>query len=136
MFANNWIRYKNKKKIRNILNEKNEYSHKWFLTKERRTYGHDLWQKLHRNECIPVWYEFIPERNEFVPNRNEIIPDRYWNLGSWIVLKNKTFYVGKGSGSIIFNFQATATVERNKGELCLLKVLCGMNSFQSGMNSF
>ena len=50
--------------------------------------------------------------------------------------KNKTFYVGKGSGSIIFNFQAAAAVERKKGELCLLKVLCGMNSFRSGMNSF
>ena len=95
-----------------------------------------LWEMLNRNECIPVRYEFIPERNEFIPNRNEIIPDRYWNLGSWIVSKNKTFYVGKGSGSIIFNFQAAAAVERKKGELCLLKVLCGMNSFQSGMNSF
>ena len=98
--------------------------------------GQPLWEKLHRNECIPVRYEFIPERNEFIPNRNEIIPDRYWNWGSWIVSKNKTFYVGKGSGSIIFNFQAAAAVERKKGELCLLKVLCGMNSFQSGMNSF
>ena len=95
-----------------------------------------LWEMLNRNECIPVRYEFIPERNEFIPNRNEIIPDRYWNWGSWIVSKNKTFYVGKGSGSIIFNFQAAAAVERKKGELCLLKVLCGMNSFQSGMNSF
>ena len=26
-----------------------------------------LWEKLHRNECIPERYEFIPERNEYVP---------------------------------------------------------------------
>jgi len=52
------------------------------------------------------------------------------------VSKNKTFYVGKGSGSTIFNLQAAAAAERKKGELCLLKAPCGMNSFQSGMNSF
>ena len=35
-----------------------------------------LWEKLHRNECIPQRYESIPERNEFVPNRNEKILDK------------------------------------------------------------
>ena len=29
-----------------------------------------------------------------------------------MVPKNKTFYLGKGYGSIIFNFQAAAAVER------------------------
>ena len=63
-----------------------------------------------RNDFIPIRNEFIPIRNDIIPIRNEIIPDKYWNLGN--SAKNKTFYEGKGYGSIIFNFQAAAAVER------------------------
>ena len=78
--------------------------------------------------------------------------------------KNKTFYVGEGSGSIIFNFQVAAAVERKnkKGRIATFDSFIwnefipewyefipewnefipdknygiGMNSFRSGIDSY